>query len=337
MYNFSRSSLEAKCTSQMRVAPPRSDYARLEWYASQSLNWLTSKLGEFSPLRSGRIEDFYLKAFAELTLVYAFLQQCEHPRLIDHLSTWRTFITGQCENPVYAQGPRKQPVIAFTYLVAYLMLRSIGYRSTYFEETLEHLTRRGYLRCVELVPYRVLDREYLLWKSGYVSSEPPWRRLYQATVLGQGRGPLCLDNEAAYSVTHTLFYITDFGNRTGPFSSEEIEFIGTVLECLLLHYWRVGNWDLVGELLISLNCLGLRNSVIYASAATAFERAWQSDGSVPAKREFADRQKPDRECQEKEEVKKFHDSYHTTLVGVLYCATAMNRILRIDGEESCPA
>lgn len=312
------------------------NFAHLERLASQSVDWLTSKLNDFSPLRNGRAEPFYLKAFAELTLVYVHLQQCKQPHLRDRLLIWRGFITGHCENPIYAQGPRKQPIIAFTYLMPYLLLRSIGYRSAYYEETLDQLRRRDYLRSMELVPYRVLDREYMLWKSGYSLSKPPWRKLYHATALGQGLGPLCFDDEATYSLTHTLFYLTDFGDSRGPFSSAEFQWIGSVAECLLLHYWRVGHWDLVGELLVALNCLGSCSSLIYTRAAAAFESTWQIDGSIPAKREFAGQVEATKKLQKEEPKVQFCNCYHTTLVGVLYCATAIGRISGAGGDEACP-
>ncbi len=305
----------------------RRDYDHLARYASKALGWLDSNLDQFSPFREGRVDSYYLKAFAEFTTAYTYLHQWEHPQ-VNHPSRWRSFITQHCENSVYAQGPRKQPVVAFGYLIPYLMLRSLEYRSAYYEETLDFLRMRRYLRCVELAPYRILEREHLLWKSGYVTNEASWSQFYRATTLGQNLHPLCIDDEAAYSVTHTLFYLTDFGNRRGPFSSPEIQRIKEVVECLLLNYWRTGFWDLLGELLIGLNCLGLRESPVYEGAALAFENAWQANGSIPAKGELLSGKGRAKQEDESETEREFRDCYHATLVGVLYCLTAMNQISR---------
>lgn len=311
-----------------------SEYVQIQQRAMENSIWLTANLDKFSPSRDGHIDFFHLKAFAEFSLVCAYLEQWKYLGLDKHLASWHAFIIEHCENPIYAQGPRKQPAMAFAYLVPYLMLRSVGYQSSYYEETLKRL-RFGLLHREELVPYRVLDRQYMFWKSGYIGAEPRWHRLYRTTALGKCRSPLYLSDEAAYSVTHTLFYVTDFGNRSTIFPSKEIRRIKAITECLLLHYWRVGHWDLVGELLCNLNCLDSTNSAVYSGAATAFDRAQQSDGSVPAKRDLVDLQKPSQ-GQEEEEERKFRNCYHTTLVGVLCRATAMNRIIRWSGEESCP-
>ena len=58
-----------------------------------------------------------------------------------------------------------------------------------------------------------------------------------------------LDDEAAYAITHTLFYLTDFGGRGAALSHRQRERAVDLVEVLLLHYWRTGRWDLVGELL----------------------------------------------------------------------------------------
>lgn len=305
------------------------DYPFLKKQANRSLDWLSSRLPEFSPLNHGRTDSFRLKAFAELTLVYASLVEWSHEGLRARLIHWRTFITNLCERPAYAQAPRKQPLIAFAYLMPYLSLRGIGYRSEYYEETLRTLSDDRWLKTVELVPYRVLDREYVLWKSNFAKAEPAWRRLYLATAAGQSDNPLCFDDEATYSLTHTIFYLTDFGKHCRALSTSGTTRVKWLAECLLLHYWRMGFWDLVGELLITLNCLGGLDSVIVKGATSAFFSAHKKNGCIPAKRDLDDDQgsdgpPPKRSKRERE----FRDCYHTTLVSLLYCGTALNLIPR---------
>lgn len=300
----------------------------LKEQANRSLNWLSSRLPEFSPLNHGRIDPFRLKAFAELTLVYASLVEWNHEGLGAKLTSWGAFITNHCERPAYAQGPRKEPLIAFAYLMPYLSLRGIGYRSGYYEETLRKLSRNRWLKSVELVPYRVLDREYVLWKSGFTRREPPWRRLYLATAAGQSNNPLRFDDEATYSLTHSIFYITDFGKRCRVLSRSGITRVASLAECLLLYYWRMGFWDLVGELLITLNCLGGLNSAIVEGATSAFFSAHKNNGCVPAKRDLDRNQEFGEKPRQKKRDREFRDCYHTTLVSLLYCGTALNGIPR---------
>jgi hypothetical protein len=298
--------------------------SRLKQHANNSLGWLTRNLNEFSPTGNGRLKDLRVKALSELSLVFALLCQWRHLRASRPLKVWRTFILQHCENPEYAQMPRKRPLAAFLYLMPYFMLRSTGYRWQYYEEVLSELQRQRLFELPEVVPYRALDRAYTLWKSGFLLREPRWLSLYRGTTLDRCRGPLHLDDEAAYSITHTLFYLTDFGNRTATLPEVEIRRAADVVECLLLHYWRMGHWDLVGELLIGLNCLGVCRPQIYLAAAEAFLGAWWNSGAVPAKAAFKEEQytlgRPGKLG------RTFQACYHTTLVGVLYCTTAINRI-----------
>jgi hypothetical protein len=229
------------------------------------------------------------------------------------------------------QLPRKRRAIALAYLMPYLMLRRTGYRSAYHEETLRLLRRWRELRSVELVPYRVLDREHALWASGWTRAEPDWYRLARATALSRCVDPLGFDDDAAYSVTHTIFYLTDFGNRPSPLSASALEAAVDTLEHLLLHYWRKGHWDLVGELLASLNCLAACGSPIYGGAASAYHSAWRVDGMVPPKRQPAEAEKDER--REHKRQRLFRLSYHPTLVAVIYCATAMKELLRREAGE----
>jgi hypothetical protein len=183
-----------------------------------------------------------------------------------------------------------------------------------------------------VVPYRALEREHALWKSGWTRDEPSWRRLARATVLLQCDNPAAFDDEGAYSVTHTLFYLTDFGNREAPLRRSERDRAVDTVECLLLHYWRIGHWDLVGELLVNLNCLRKRGSPIYEAAARAYHAAWRDDGSVPGTqramrasrgREVAGPRDGGKAATRKAS-RPFRLRYHPTLVAVLYCATAIN-------------
>ncbi len=305
---------------------------RLRRRGAASLSWLTRNLHRFAPWQDGRPADARLKAFAELSILYAYLEQWQGQpfaaalSLAKTLPAWRAFLTGQCEHRPYAEMARKHPAQAYAFLLPYLMLRATGYRSPYHEDTFERLRHWGYPEATEAVPYRQLERRYILWKSGYLPHEPSWLRLYRDTVLARSRSPVHLDQDAAYSVTHTLFYLTDMGNRPAPFEAREVDRVTGLVECLLVHYWRLAHWDLVGELLVCLNCLHKWDSDLDAQAAKGFLRAWRSDGAVPAERRAAEETRA--ACGAGQEERAFRECYHTTLVGVFYCCTGLNEIWR---------
>lgn len=186
----------------------------------------------------------------------------------------------------------------------------------------------GYPDASETLPYKVLDRKYFLWKSGWLKREPAWQYLCRHTRLARARKVHYFDDLSAYSVTHTIFYLTDFGHCALGVTDNEQSRIRDLVECLLVHYWRTGHWDLVGELLISLECLGNVNSIIYAGGTNAFQSAWLDNGAIPpvaGKREpgpsTASPTGPPDDPQS-----LFRLYYHTTLVGALYCSVALGRL-----------
>jgi hypothetical protein len=323
-------------SAQIQVAPGADENDRasptgpIQNGACRSLRWLTANLEAFDPCPGGRLEEWGVKAFGELALVYACLREWDRPGLSEHLPAWRSFLVDRCEDPIFAQRARKGPATAFAYLVPYLMLRSTGYRSGCHEETLALLARRKLLRAPELVPYRLMEREHALWKSGWMRREPAWRRLARATPLLRCRSLALLDDEAAYSATHTLFYLTDFGNREADLGPVELERAADTVECLLVHYVRIGHWDLVGELLVNLHSLRRWGSPICEAAARAYHAAWRDDGTVPGTRDEAPTKGreagagrgPGRRWTKASPL--FRQRYHPTLVAVLYCAAALN-------------
>ena len=57
---------------------------------------------------------------------------------------------GFVRNQNFAQFPRKSSATAFAYVFPYLMLRATGYRSSFYEETLQLLRRRERLRNADI-------------------------------------------------------------------------------------------------------------------------------------------------------------------------------------------
>ncbi len=211
---------------------------------------------------------------------------------------------------------RKKPSITFPFIMPYLMMRSSGYRSDYYGETLQFLDRWGFIEAIEFVPFRFLDWQFMYWKSGYEDRNPDWSQLYSQTLLARCKNHLFLDDEATYSITHTLFYLTDFGNYQLFFSQPEVTRIIDTLESLLIHNVRLQNWDITGELLINLSYIG-QPSYLYLETTKLFLQAWKTDGSVSPNRKI--------EQMKLNEEDRFWNDYHTTLVAILFCAIALRQ------------
>jgi hypothetical protein len=215
-----------------------------------SLDWLSANLDRFSPIAVEQLGP-RLKALSELAILYDRLRSVSDSRIREHLRLpkvlrrWRRFLTQQCEHRSYAELGRRLPAYAVPLLLPYMVLRPTGYTSPFHEETLRATISKGFLFAEELLPYRQLDRSYFLWKAGLLPTEPDWADLYAKTTLATAPNALHLDRDAAYAITHTLFYLTDWGRRAATFDAPEIERVTSILDCLAVHYWRLQHWDLL--------------------------------------------------------------------------------------------
>jgi hypothetical protein len=298
----------------------------LEEKLQACVDWTTLRLADFSAREKGTSGELRIKALAELAVAYCWMHSWDNylpASARNAMLGWRSFLQEECENAAYGELARKRPSQAYHVLIPYLCLRASGYRWPYHDETLSRIAELGYPFASETLPYRVLDQSYFLWKSGWLKREPAWRRLCRQTTLARARSILYLDDVAAYSVTHTIFYLTDFGHRSLDIADQEPRRTRDLLDCLLIHYWRTGHWDLVGELLTCLACLRYSNSVIYAEASFAFERAWheviKSSGN-----QLATHLTSSTGSQE-DPLNSFFRTYHTTLVLALSCTLALRR------------
>jgi hypothetical protein len=301
------------------VALPSNIRAGLAADASSSLDWVTANLPRFAP-DLDRVSTT-LSTFGELAILYAYAEAwrgrlAELVSLDHHLRAWRQLIVSQCEAQAYVESARKQVSIAYAFVVPYLMLRTTGYRSSAHDRLVRRMQWWGYPAGSEAVPYRLLDREFFLWKGGYLRDEPNFYQLYRETTLGQRCSPVYLDLESAYSITHTLFYLTDFGSRRLALPPRHMRFIRSLLDALLVHYSRVSNWDVLGELLMVVPVVGGCNTTVYDWASEAFASARRADGSVPANREAATTLLDASESTRDD--LSFRHCYHTTLVALLY-------------------
>jgi Domain of unknown function (DUF6895) len=120
----------------------------------------------------------------------------------------------------------------------------------------------------------------------------------------------------SYSITHALFYLSDFGSRSiAGLSPSQREHIHWVVEHLLGMYICAGNWDLVSELMVSYQCLGQTTSDIYALGWQSLIDAQWPCGAIPGPYYIA--QKADNLTGVQRRKYVFEKCYHTTLVTAL--------------------
>jgi hypothetical protein len=234
-----------------------------------------------------------------------------------------------CGKPAYREGILKDPLGAFSFALPYLVLRSMGRRCISLERAIEGLLRNGLLLSVEMVPFRTLDRLYFLRVGGLLKSSRELLHWYRKTTLGARKEAAVFNVDDAYSVTHTVFYMCDFGYGSTLLGQTESARIVVTLQSLLIHSWRIQNWDLMGEVLASFACLGIgRADQFVREAETAYCEAYRTDGTVPPNRDAQRRQRKRSASQVDADAEAnfyFRDCYHSTLVFLLFASMNLRR------------
>jgi hypothetical protein len=280
--------------------------------------WIHRNLDLFTP--ADPFDPDGLKQFSELALLYGCAVAWSGDEARTRLGTIEEFLLGLIVDPALAQQARKRVVLFNPYFVAYLSLRSGGLRIDDYEQALEAAERAGYPDSMESTPYRELEMQHIMWRSGLREERPRVGQVYSGTVLARCRNPIHLHIPAVYSITHTLFYLNDYAGPPVVLNQDEIQRATEMVEALFVHYWRKQDWDLVSELALNLLSLDRADTPLFAAGVGALFRAWESrsDGALLGPTFVADdvQSTPDYE---------FEKNYHTTLVGILFCEAFLHR------------
>ncbi|MEV1007069.1 hypothetical protein [Streptomyces sp. NPDC049881] len=197
-------------------------------------------------------------------------------------------------------------------LEVYTHFARAGYRHERLHILLTHLHGLTSLRGAEQMPNRRLAVANAARTAG-VDHGLDWPTLTRATWLGHTPEPWAIDWMTAYSVTHTVFHLTDWGARPEGLPDELQDYLMTWLP-VWIDVWReIQEWDLVAELLIVDSCLSEPRCDPGEWAVLAAVQ--REDGIVPRD----GRPVPD------DPEQAFREHHHTTVVAAVAGTLAASR------------
>ena len=171
------------------------------------------------------------------------------------------------------------------------------------------------IQVAERPAHRALEVRHALDSAGLRHTLPSYRALARCTILSKPFPLVRVTDYDAYSVTHALFYLSDWGcSPLVGLSAAAVRRAERAVEELLTMYVYARNWDLVGELLISAHILGQVRKNVHATALRALRGAQLADGCVPGPTFKTDEGKRQRRMRSDD---RFWNCYHTTLVAIL--------------------
>jgi hypothetical protein len=295
-------------------------------FIALALSWLDSNLEHFDPfLESQRPSLFRSKALLELALLSFYYNRVGLYHKDRQLERFLDFITEIWKRSEYHDLIVRQPRHFRLYGMLHIVLRACHRLDKSFDGVLQRIIDGGYVTALEYEPFRRLELRYILDTGKIRHNLPSQRSLYSATLLAKLPPPPYLTEYDMYTITHTIFYISDFSLREiQVIPSRQYPSVVDYIDVLLGICTRMRHWDLVAELLLCCVCLR-------APQASFFDIAWRSliqmqreDGSIPGPMRVEEVFGESRDHLDRAAC-AFRQDYHTTLVSVLAAVLTSDR------------
>jgi hypothetical protein len=296
---------------------------------TEGLRWLEREREGFALPRGEEPELFRLKALGELAAISEVIWRRRGlpPDLRARVRALLEFAWRELEEgEVLARSldARPYPVLGTTYSV----FERMGWRHEGVRRRLADLGQPGALARIRAsapaASVEPVTAQYgtdgvavlclglaLAWE--VLGLPSPWQRarLYPGTCLARRPEVEELTVPEGYSLTHAVFFMTDWGAEPQGLPEAERAYLEARCPRWMEAFRGRGHFDLYAELAAVLCCAGVNAP---AEAEAVLARAQQDDGSVPGPAErVAERTRgiedPDR--------RRFVGAYHTTLASTL--------------------
>ncbi|MFJ5117448.1 DUF6895 family protein [Kitasatospora sp. NPDC088548] len=289
------------------------DKAAVERLSEGALRWIRLH-SAYLDSASGRAElpvTPRVKALLQLALLYRCWEKAapSDPGLGQVAAT----VERVWQNPDHARLLTLDPRYARAFQLIYGALAPAGLAGGPHRAALARVEDDGFLTPRGKSPYLHLETRYYADLAGVGHRLHSYRELYEASLLarhGDGRSVAGLD---VCDVTHTVFYLSDFGFRDPGLTGEDLERARRTVCRLTDHRVDRGDWDLVGKLVLAQYCLGIDPLRTPSGAAglSMLAEVQSSGGAIPG------RSATDRADAAATAVEFFRVAYQATLVTAL--------------------
>jgi hypothetical protein len=289
-------------------------------FYNNAFNWIEQNIALFNPLKheneSNTSSLYQTKALGELGLLCMLYHRCTQGILAPKVEHFLLFIYEIWQHPEYQERIVRRPAYFQIYTMVYVVLQQCNIINASSKEIIQRTLDQGYVTATETTAMRLLDRRHLLDCGGFHHNLPSYEELYKNTLLAKTPPIIYLTDTDVYAITHTIFYLTDFGRcSTIRLDGEHLVKVRWMIETLLGVYLRHKHWDLVGELLLSCQCMHWYPEIIFETAWETILKVQLPDGSIPGPR-FSVEQLSSMDSVQKVNY-CFEQNYHTTIVNAM--------------------
>lgn len=267
--------------------------------------WLDSELDRFSPWGETGVSWQQLQRFAELAIAYDVFVTSPLAQAAPR-QRWESFLVSHLQDPAYGEWARSSLDMAWAILLPYLVMRRHGFADSYHDRTLFLSGRAGFPSLLEVVPYRAVDYAYFAERAGLrTTTVPSLDELLGRTFAGQAACRYLVDPDAGYALTHTIFYASEFGQAS--ICDTPLVAAAPIVDTMIVDSCVNQRFDLLAELLICSFVLDGTTSFVRELGMGVLYQTLDGGGSLL----------PDGSVTER----TFDACYHTTLVGMILCAS----------------
>lgn len=281
----------------------------------KSSNWLFNNLEYFDPRKGSIIADdkYTVKAFTELL----FIQNMFFPKNLFSEHKQRkidNFVLNIIDKTSFYNYVNQNPdmMSVLPTIIEYLHNHGQKFDGT---ERITELIEYNYDLLAQKTAFRQLDLAYSFRKANIKTKFDSLQSIYRLTILNKKGNNFYFSDMDVYSVTHTIFYMTDMGRKEAPeiATNDTLALLLRLIELYILD----DNMDILAELLICLKFLHYDLSVLAVSsivnrALKILKKHQRRDGVVLG---------PGINLSLRDSKEKiFRLNYHTTMVtlGALY-------------------
>ena len=302
---------------------------RWEKAATGALEWIVSHLDRFDPFVTAHIYDKeFGKRLIELAVSIYLYAQFTGDRDGEAVHKVIAVLQKVQERPDFADRLLRFPSEFIVGCDIYAILRLFGHDDSERRGLIQRAIDAGYPGYIERPPHRVMDVRLTLEWGGFRHKLPDMGTLCSLSILSPVPSALYLDREAAYALTHIVMFLYEYGLIQQPkAASLDVAAVRRTLSELIVVYCQERDWDLLGEVLLCCDCVGLLRSPVYELGWEEFLATQRDDGSFPG----PERMPP--QCEEDKYPRSFGRDYHTTIVGLIATSLHLARMDPAQGAE----
>lgn len=302
-------------------AAPTADPQLLHRVGADALEWLSANRRHFRARQDADTPHLELaerfKPIGELAVIGKVLfregvagsQQSETVReLLDF--AWEELLEG---GELLALMQHKEPLSPIP-LELYMPFRELGRRHPGVEAAARTARATTSWTAVEMAPNRRLGLARVEARAGLppsITVEEALRR----TWLGRTPEPWTAEYHLTYDVTHTVFHLTDWGEKPEALPADIADYLALWLPVWIDDWAGMEHWDLLGELLVVDACLPRPS--LPADIWQLYADAQRPDGAMPVQHTLPDGDPADT----------FDLAHHPTLVAAFASVLATSRAM----------